>query len=253
MSLPIHVALVSQSAKVTINELSPIAAALSKQVLRDFSPVWNVRATVDVFADGKVPPGYWPIYIKDDIGTPGAAGVHMDNHGQPYSLVQASDDPDLSITISHELLEMLADPFGNRMVAGNSVDPKNKQRVRYLLEVADPCEMFAYTINGIKVSDFYLPRYFDPVANHSSYSFTGALKKPLQVAQGGYLSYIDSKGKWWQATYFGAKLQFDGPYNWSYQTDPAQSMRSMIDRLTSERQNSENIHKYTIVDRLSEF
>jgi hypothetical protein len=71
-------------------------------------------------------------------------------------LVQASEG--WQLTTSHEWLEMLADAFGNRLVAGQS--PKEDQgRVEFLLEVCDPPEdaQFAYTSNGILVSDFLTP------------------------------------------------------------------------------------------------
>jgi hypothetical protein len=50
-------------------------------------------------------------------------------------------------------------------------------RVEFLVEVSDPSEaaQFGYTVNGIPVSDFYTPHYFDPVqANGVRYSQTGA-------------------------------------------------------------------------------
>ena len=48
------------------------------------------------------------------------------------------------------------------MVSGLS--PNGKERVHYLVEVCDPCEdgKCAYYINGVLVSDFYTPDYFDP-------------------------------------------------------------------------------------------
>jgi hypothetical protein len=82
-----------------------------------------------------VPIGYWPILVQEDINTPGAAGVHLDKDGQPFALVQMSNS--WSLTASHEMLEMLADPFGNRLVPGQS--PKSRQgRVEFLVEVCDP-------------------------------------------------------------------------------------------------------------------
>ena len=64
--------------------------------------------------------------------------------------------------------------------------------MKYLLEVCDPCQAVWYPVNGVPVSDFFIPRYFDPVAIEGGrYSFTGELKKPLDIAEGGYLSWID--------------------------------------------------------------
>src|SRR5262249_60797197 len=84
---------------------------------------------------------------------------------------------------------MLADPFGNRVVAAQSVKP-GQGRVRYLVEVCDPSEdtQYGYTVNGLLVSDFYTPHFFDPVKNTAvRYSFTGAITAPRTLLRGGYL------------------------------------------------------------------
>ena len=85
-----------------------------------------------------------------------------------------------SLTALHEMLEMLADPFGNRLVPGQSPKP-DQGRVEFLVEVCDPSEAdeFGYTVNDILVSDFYTPHFFDPVkADGVRYSFTGAITEP---------------------------------------------------------------------------
>src|SRR3954469_9767149 len=156
-----QVALVAEANEITPSELTVVSAALQKQALRDFGPIWRRRPTVDAFIRLEdVPLGYWPVWVRDDIHTPGAAGVHLDKDGQPFALVQYDDA--WSLTASHETLEMLADAFGNRLIAGPSV--KDAQgRVEYLAEVCDPSEdvQFSYTVNGVTVSDFYTPHYFD--------------------------------------------------------------------------------------------
>jgi hypothetical protein len=204
MPLSQNLAIVSETNRISSAGLSKVSAALQKQAVRDFGPVWEVQAIVSPFASlDDVPVDYWPVIVRDDIGVPGAAGIHLDQNGQPFALVQWS--PEWSLTASHEVLEMLADPFGNRLVAGNS--PKLFQgRVNFLVEVCDPSESnsFAYKANGILVSDFYTPHFFDPVRNSSvRYSFTGAIKKPRQILAGGYLSWVvPSTNEWWQQTWF---------------------------------------------------
>ena len=68
----------------------------------------------------------------------------------------------------------------------------------------------SYSVNGVLVSDFYTPNYFDPVkAPGVRYSFTGALTEPRQVLPGGYLSWQDTAtGHWWQEIWFGDQPQF---------------------------------------------
>ena len=156
-----------------------------------------------------VPIDYWPIIVRDDINFPGAAGIHLDKDGHPFALVQQSSG--WSLTASHECLEMLCDPLGNRVKAGKSPKPK-QGRVEFLVEVCDPSEAdeFAYVVNGVIVSDFYTPDYFAPASSSGArYSFTGAIKKPRQVLKGGYLSWHDPvSDHWFQQTFFGATPVF---------------------------------------------
>src|SRR5437016_13918514 len=107
---------------------------------------------------------------------------------------------------------MLADPFGNRLVAGQSPN-EDQGRVEFLVEVCDPPEdaQFAYTSNGILVSDFLTPHYYDPVTSSGvRYSYTGAIQAPRTVLQGGYLSWHDPvSDHWFQEQFFdGNKPKF---------------------------------------------
>jgi hypothetical protein len=206
-SLIRQLALVSESQDVPISDVLRVSAALQKQATRDLGPIWDVAATVDTFEKlDDVPVGYWAMRVMDDIQVQGAAGIHEDQNGQPFALISASPDLDTwSLTASHEAFEMLVDPFGNRVIAGDSPKP-GQGRASFLVEVCDPSEAadYAYSVNGILVSDFFTPNFFDPVkAPGVRYSFTGALTEPRQVLRGGYLSWQDSdSGEWWQETWF---------------------------------------------------
>jgi hypothetical protein len=193
-----QVALVSTADAIPAATVMQISAALQKQATRDLGPIWDVSATVDAFDGlGRVPVGTWPIVIGGKV-PPGAAGFHTDSNGQPISLVRAS--PDINVlcqTCSHEMIEMLVDPFGSRFVPGDSPMP-DQGRVNFLVEACDPSEAaeFGYTVNNLLVSDFYTPQYFDPVQSTAvRYSFTGAITEPRQVLQGGYLSWQDPVSK----------------------------------------------------------
>jgi hypothetical protein len=116
-----------------------------------------------------------------------------------------------SLTASHEMLEMLGDPFGRRVIAGRS--PKRGQgRVEFLVEMCDPCEAdeFAYTVNDILVSDFITPYFYDPARTLGvRYSFTGAIEHPREILRGGYISWHEPvSDHWWQQTWFGARKQY---------------------------------------------
>jgi len=203
-----QLALVSESKIVPHGDVLKVSAALQKQATRDLGPIWDIAATVDAFEKLEdVPVGYWAMRIMDDIQVDGAAGIHEDENGQPFALITASSSLDTwSLTASHEAFEMLVDPFGNRVIAGDSPKP-DQGRASFLVEVCDPSEAadYAYSVNGILVSDFYTPNYFDPVkAAGVNFSYTGALTEPRQVLPGGYLSWQDAaSGHWWQEVWFG--------------------------------------------------
>src|SRR5262249_4558865 len=136
---------------------------------------------------------------------------------------------------------MLADPFGNRVVAAQSVKP-GQGRVRYLLEVCDPSEdpQYGYTVNGMLVSDFYTPHFFDPVKNAGvRYSFTGAITSPLPILRGGYLSWLDPVSKrMWQQVWFGARKEFRdlGPGDLR-----AGALRAAVDRRTVRAEQTKGV------------
>jgi hypothetical protein len=225
-----NLALVSEVDGHDPADVARVSGALQKQASRDFGPYWEVEATVDAYPRLEdVPVGYWPMVVKADIGVPGAAGIHLDDNGQPFALITMSDS--WSLTASHETLEMVADPVGNRLVAGQSPHP-DQGRVEFLVEVCDPSEAaeFGYTVNDILVSDFYTPRFFDPVATENCrYSYTGAVKTPRTILPGGYISWVDpTSNEWWQQLWFGDEPEFRN----LGKADTSMSLRSWIDSQT---------------------
>ena len=183
-------------------DITRVTAALQTQVTRDLRPLWHVDATVTAFTSIEdVPLGHWVVFLKESIGEDDELGFHLDSHNQPYALV--AYDKGWTLSLSHEILEILVDPSGNRLVPGPSVDPKHPHhRVRYLLELCDPCEdsAYSYTIDGVVVSDFITPHYHDPQDTKGArYGFTGALRGPRDVLPGGYLTWEDPVlGAWYQ-------------------------------------------------------
>ena len=216
--------------KVT-RDLTRATAAFQTQITRDLRPLWHVDATVSAFTSiDDVPLGHWVIFLKESIGGDDQLGFHLDSHNQPYALV--AYDKSWTLSLSHEILEILVDPSGNRLIAGPSVDPKHPHhRVRYLLELCDPCEdsAYAYTIDGIVVSDFITPHYHDPQdTSGARYSFTGALRSPRDVLPGGYLTWEDPVlGEWYQLNLIKRRaIKKLGPI------ENARSLRAHVNRLT---------------------
>lgn len=199
----IQVGLVNKTADIDPDLIQTVAQALSIQVTRDVQPVWGVQASVmPLRSASKIPPGIWPIFLMKSL-PPGEGGFHLDKHNQPYSEVIATpDDDSWTIDASHELIEMLVDPAGNRLQPSFSIEIEDGKIVdgtgqyAYLVEACDPCEAdrFAYQISGVAVSDFLTPHFYDPtVTAGTQYSFTGAITRPRQILSGGYISWLNQE------------------------------------------------------------
>jgi hypothetical protein len=235
----IQVGLVDTTGTLDAALVQATAAALNMQVMRDLPQYWNVRATVQYLPDPKrIPVGVWPVLLVAQL-PPGEGGVHLDKKNQPYSLVIGTpNSSDWTIDASHENLEMLVDPGGNRLqpsraitIAGNGVEDAPGE-FEYLVEVCDPCEanQYGYAIEGIAVSDFITPHFYDPVATDGTrYSFGGHIQRPRQVLPGGYISFTDPQSNNMQQILFvGPKpvLRNLGPANSS-------SLRMFVDWRTN--------------------
>jgi hypothetical protein len=191
-AIPVHVALVDVSGTIKAPELAEVAGALNEQVQADIAPAWKVAATVGAYP--KAPRGTWRIELHETIDVPGAAGYHADERGQPYAKVALSDG-NWTVTASHELVEMIVDPTGSRLhtAAALSGWRGDSARARYLMEPADPCEETHYEVGGVPMSDFVLPAFYrsSPRGSLAAYSHTGAVTKPLEILEGGYISFLD--------------------------------------------------------------
>ncbi len=230
---PAHVALIDETGQVSSGDLARYAAALNEQVQSDFGPIWNARAIVAV-ATFK-PVHSWAVRIKTQLDQPGALGYHTDELNQPDAYVELTDT--VSVTLSHELLEMLADAWGNRMrQAGlpNGLDPSQvgltaNDLVAYLLEVGDPCESTSYNVLGVPMSDFILPTWYRSfISLGAEYSHAGGCTKPRQVADGGYVSFARQDGTWFQVFNQGGSLQVSDLGKFS-QGEGACSLREWVD------------------------
>jgi hypothetical protein len=210
LALPAQVALVDETGRIGADELAKMAGALNEQAARDFAPVWHVRAAVVPLQ--QPPPNMWAIRIRDRLDEPGALGYHTDDHNQPVSYVLFQSPEETSVTCSHELLEMLADPWGNRMHGGRlprGFEDRHQElglkhpttHVSYLLEVCDPPEATSYDIGGIAVSDFIYPSWYH-ADRGAQFSYSGACQHSREVAGGGYVSFCVGD-HWYQVTNWG--------------------------------------------------
>ncbi len=191
------IAIVADVPELTRAVLDPVVAALQTQVDRDFGPCWQVAAQLIGVAPGEpIPAGAWTVTITRHAGSDQQSGFHLDHDGLPFATIEFADD--WSLAASHELLEMLVDPLGEHLRPGPA--PTDQADVHFLVEVCDPCQerTHAYTIDGVTVSDFLTPAYYEP-GTASPCSFTGSVKHPFEVLPGGYVTWqVPGTGYLWQ-------------------------------------------------------
>ena len=147
--------------------------AINRQVTEDFMPIWgsgyvcklhaspfdpahpNVMQEDPVQAEGV-------IYLVDQPHIQGALGYHdMNNAEVPVGFV-FTDLGNWTVTLSHEVLEMIVDPTVNVYVPGP--DPRSPDDpgawLLHTYEVCDAVERTEYEVDGIAVSNFVTPSYF---------------------------------------------------------------------------------------------
>jgi hypothetical protein len=219
MSL-LQVGLVDTTGQIDGDQMQSVAEALNIQVSQHLPQFWTVQATVQYLPNAKrIPSGVWPVKLVASL-PPGEGGFHLDKHNQPYSeVIASSDDDSWSIDASHETVEMLVDPNGNRMQAGVAIEIAGTNiqdgmgQFNYLVEACDPCEAnaYGYEIQGVLVSDFITPHFYDSLTTPGTrYSFTGALTKPREVLPGGYISFVNQEtDEWQQILYLGTEPQLN--------------------------------------------
>ena len=177
-------------------DLGVLIAAMQAFVDRYVAPVWGTPAKL-VKSNGYLN-GAWAMIFLDNADQPGALAYHdLTPDGMPQAKVFVKTTLDnhdrVSVSASHELVEMLVDPAINMMTTGP--DPN----VMYAYESADPVEQLSFTVDGVPMTDFVYPAYFEAFHKPGSVGFdqSGKVNKPFQILPGGY-QIIFKNGKWSQ-------------------------------------------------------
>lgn len=187
--------------------------AINRQINEDFAPYWGMSARLRL--EGKTPGEGGPnpdhaasdmrgdavLYLWNETDVPGALGYHENNDaGIPYGFVftelSRSVGENWTVTLSHEALELIADPEVNLLVKGPH--PKDPTRdVFHWYEMCDAVQDETYEIDGVAVSNFVLPLYFtggDEPKGRNDFLGTihgGATLTSFGVNRGGYVGFYD--------------------------------------------------------------
>jgi hypothetical protein len=184
-------------------EIQAAMPAWQAAVSEDFRRYWHVDAELRFVV--KAPENGWRITLLQYPTATGCgfcAGIHGATDKIPWAQVGTFDN-DWSMTLTHELFEMLADPYisSDGSTAHTLTDAQHR---RWIVEPADPVAMGGYDRAGgagttARISDFVTPAWY--LGGPGPYDFLDALKAPHELGFGGYAYYYDGDGLHpWQDT-----------------------------------------------------
>jgi hypothetical protein len=169
-----------------------LTAALQKCFDQTFLPVWGYPVTL--YNTKVAKPSDWQFIYFDDADAAGALGYHdLTEKGQPISKVfvktTLADNQLVSVTACHELFEMVIDPIANLWA-------ESPDGTEYAYEMSDPVEEDTFMVDGIAMSNFVHPSWFEPFKHPPGTKFDhlGLLKKPFSMTKGGYV-IVKKNGK----------------------------------------------------------
>jgi hypothetical protein len=127
----------------------------------------------------------------------GDLGYHF-IEGVPSTYVFSRDEKGRKVTnwtstLSHEVLEMIADPGMNLYASGYYITKSGRHYRAFIpYEVCDAVQEKLYTIDGVTVSDFVVPEWFEEERprNSMKFSFLGSVHEPFEIAKAGYIDAV---------------------------------------------------------------
>ena len=157
--------------------------AVNRQVTEDYSPHWGGRLHLEL--DPRPEGLDYALRIRNESTLEDAAGHHTINttraqFGRVLGEVALNTGFEWTVILSHEVLEMLANPSVNKYAIDwhtGLITP---------MEICDPVQATAYDIDGVLVSDFVLPTYYESDIRHRDCAFHTRGVRPFAVPEGGY-------------------------------------------------------------------
>ena len=159
-----------------------LTAALQKCYDEYFLPIWGYE--VSLYNTTGPQPSDWRFVYLDNADTASALGYHdITKDGQPVSKVFVETtlkaNEVVSVTACHELFEMVIDPVANLWAqAGDGTE--------YAYEMCDPVEEDTFVVDGLKMSNFVHPAWFEPFKHppKTKFDHLGLLTKPFSMTKG---------------------------------------------------------------------
>lgn len=198
------------SGKIDDAEVQQVLRAVNRQVREDFAPYWSLGAQLRLEGRSSTKPskldladmrGDAVIYLWDGSDVDSALGYHdANNRGIPcgfvFTEISKAAGESWTVTLSHEALELIADPEVNLLSMGpHPADPS--RTVFHWYEMCDAVQAETYEVDGVEVANFVLPLYFtggDEVGGRNDFlgrSHNGKTLRSFGVNPGGYIGFFD--------------------------------------------------------------
>lgn len=202
MTPPTLISVINQSKRVSDEDVATMTLAVAKQLAEHVAPVYGMVPALEFVPAGAAPSANTcPCFVIDEPDVSGALGYH-DEDGYGVAFIKVFVNPTLdnggtvlagpnavSVTLSHEVLELLGDAPANKWVDGPAGED-------FAYELCDAVEGDAYEIDGVSVSNFVLQAFFDPHAEAGSkFDYLGKLQAPFTMTSGGYQITRTEPGK----------------------------------------------------------
>jgi hypothetical protein len=206
-------------------DFDELISAMQSYVTDYVAPVWGTPAKLEKSTD--FVKNAWAMVFLDDADQPGALAYHdLTIDGMPLAKVFVATTreagEEVSVSASHELVEMLVDPAINTWVSGPDLQPiygyADTYPVQmvpielygvtamYAYESADPVEEITFKVDGVAMSDFVYPAYFEDFQHPPStiFDYKKKVKQPFELLPGGY-QIIFTEGNF--GNVFGSKAK----------------------------------------------
>jgi hypothetical protein len=189
---PVRIACVNKAKLGLGVPFGKLTAALQKCYDRHFLPVWGFP--VKLYNTRKPKATDWQFVYFDNPDAAGVLGYHdLTINGRPLSKVFVGPTLEMgekvSVTASHELFEMVIDPIANMWAQAT-------RGREFAYEMSDPVEEDTFPVDGIEMSNFVYPTWFEPFRHPrgTKYDHLGLLKAPFTMTKGGYV-IVKQRGK----------------------------------------------------------
>jgi hypothetical protein len=185
----LHVVNASQNHTVQVNQNMPMILDALNLQLHHLAAAWG-EYVYHLYA-APSDRGFAMVFADDDQQVQGALAYHdVLANGTPYAMILLDEilgnggtwlegDVSVSGAASHELCELLGDPGANRWA-------NDAQGEFWALELCDATQGDSYVLNGVAVSNFLLPAYFNPLNADGPYDYLGVVNAPFEIRPNGY-------------------------------------------------------------------